>query len=345
MYQISEVLAHVFFFQALVQFLMEMKWNFVFLVHSNDNYGITSKDVFLTKAHRNKICIPVQKALTVDYADMATIDASAGAIIRELFQEISRGYEKSIVVVYLGNSRGAFHLLQNEDKQTKPVNYRIGWLFSQSVTNDLKAMRYIDNSQTYRFSVAQKHSDFQEFNTYFMNVLLNDTVPAFNEWKSEYINSLSCDIMKRECNSSLLNGQYHTISSLIDSVLTYAGLLYNLHNTVKCQNEGLCSAMQLELSKSEWYSNLNDLNFKATFPDEYLPEEYQSQTKILQLTPSGHIRLSPDSPLEVFKLPGLNTADTVRIFMSTIPHVTRFGQHTIFPCLSNMLNASHKLSC
>ena len=314
-----------------------MKWNFVFLVHSNDNYGTTSKDVFLTKAHRNKICIPVQKALTVEYANMATIDSSAGAIIRELFQEISRGYEKSIVVVYLGNSRGAFHLLQNEDKQTKPVNYRTGWLFSQSVTNDLKAMRYINNSQTYGFSVAQKHNAFHEFNTYFINVLLNDTVTAFNEWKSEYIHSLGCDIKKQECHSLLLNGQYHTISSLIDSVLTSAGLLYNLHNKTNCQNEGLCSAMQLELSKSEWYSTLNDLNLKATFPDDYLPEEYQSQTKILQFTPSGHIRLSPDSPLEVFKLPGLNTADTVRILMSTIPHVTHFEKHTRFMCLSALL--------
>ena len=328
------MLAHAFFFQALVQFLVEMKWNFVFLVHSNDNYGTTSKGVFLTKAHRNKICIPVQKALTVDYADMVTIDASAGAIIRELFQEVSRGYEKSIVVVYLGNPRGAFHLLQNEDTQTKPVNYRIGWLFSQSVTNDLKAMRYIDNNQTYGFSVAQKHSAFQEFNNRFMNVLRNETVTAFNEWKLEYINSLSCDITRQECHSSLLNGQYHTISSLIDSVLMYAGLLYNLHNTTNCQNKGLCSAMQHELSRSEWYSNLNDLNLKATFPDDYLPEEYQSQAKILQFTPSGHIRLSPDYPLEVFKLPGLNTADTVGILMSTISHL---GQHSRFLCLLHML--------
>ena len=284
-----------------------------------------SKDIFLSKAHTNKICIQLTEKLTVKYADTTTIDLSAEKIIKEIFQQIFRGYDKSILVVYLGSAKGAFYLLKNQANQHKPANSRISWLFSHGAVDDLKVSEYAHANQNNGFSVAYNPAAFHEFKTHFVDVLLNVTETSLSGLKEDFLNSVGCDISNNECQSLIHSSYNHPISSFVDSVLTSAGLLYNLHNKTCKGSAGLCFSMKDDLSKSTWYSDLNTLNFRATFTDDYLPVEYQSRNRTLQFTASKHMELSPDLPLEIFKVPRLSSFDLVSRFI----HLLTFRQGNV----------------
>lgn len=289
---------------------MQMKWNFVVLVYTDDEYGTTTRDILTSKFREYGICVPLEKSLKIKSVETSITRASAEMIITEIYKEISRGYRKSIVVVYLGYAKGAKHLIEQQKIANKPVGSQISWLFAQGVGLDPAVIHNTDFLQNYGVSIIHKPTDHDDFKNYLLKVFLNTTESPVN-LKSEYLSAINCaDSEPLEKCHSLSAGSFNFLSNFVDSVLLTVAMLKELHNQM-CTVDGLCISMQERLTNSKWYSVPNELNFKDKFTDDYLPEGYQSHGHKIRFTTDRYKELTDDTPLHVIRLP--NPFDTVRI--------------------------------
>ena len=285
-----------------------MKWNFIFLVHTDDEYGERTRDVFAEKSRENELCVYLEQKLNVKYAKTFETKDSAKSIIDEVYRHISKGYDKSMTIVYLGYAEGFMYLLEAVKNADKPAGSKISWLFSQGVGADARVTNMDYFAQTYGLAVSHRHVVHSDFKQFLTDVLQNKIDTPFAALKSEYLSAINCDSStvttchNFEQNNSIL------LSSFIDSVLVTMTMLKDLHAQT-CSTQGVCNDMKESLTYKRWYSLPSSINFRTKLSDSYLPKAYQTQDRSLHFTSDGHVEVNVDSPLEICRLP--DTSDTV----------------------------------
>ena len=291
-----------------MQFLVRMKWNFIFLVHTDDEYGVTTRDTFSEKSRENELCVHLEQTLNVKYANTSETTESAKVIINEVYKHISKGYDKSMSVVYLGYAEGLTHLLEAAENADKPAGSKISWIFSQGIGTDVRVIDTTDFSQTYGLAVSHGHLVHSDFKDYLIDVLQNKTYTPYADLKPEYLSAIGCDSSTVHMCHNLKQNNSNFLSSFIDSVLLTVTMLQDLHAQT-CQGLGLCDLMKETLVGKRWYSLPVDINFRTKLNETYLPKAYQSRDRNLHFTSNGHVGVNAASPLEIYSYPDL--LDTV----------------------------------
>ena len=314
----------------MIKFLVQLKWNFIFLIYTDDEYGERTKDKFTERAREKEICAHLEQTLTVKYATTAEIKASARYIINKVYRRISNGYHKSMVIVYLGYGEGFKHLLDAVKNADKPAGSKISWLFSRAVGTDSREVNMDYFQQTYGLAVTQNNFVHSDFNDYLNDVLQDKIDTHFNDLKSEYLSAINCDSSTIPTCHILKQNNSHFISNFIDSVLVSMTMLNDFHNRT-CTKQGLCNQMKESLANKWWLSSVPaGINFRTTLNDSYLPKAYQSIDRNLYFTIDGQLEVNEESPLEIYRLP--DPLDTVGL--SSFSHLLLKVFEKFFP---NML--------
>lgn len=287
--------------EAMVQFLVKMKWNFIFLIHTDDEYGERTRNNFSAKSRVYEICVHLDKKLKVKYAKTSETKDSAESIIDEVYNHISKGYDKSMTIVYLGYAEGFMHLLEAVKNADKPAGSKISWLFSRAVGADERVTNMNYFKQTSGLALSHRHEVHSDFKEFLMGVLQNKIVSPFAALKSEYLSAIKCESSLPTCHIFKENNTYF-LSTFIDSVLVTATMLKELHHKT-CSVQGVCNDMKESLADEWWYTNPNSINFRTQLNNSYLPKAYQSQDRILHFTRDGYIEVNADAPLEIYRLP------------------------------------------
>lgn len=120
----------------MVRTLNKLQMNFILLIHTNDEYGVSSSTEFSKLARSSGICIPY-----TGLPNKSSVDN-----IYKLMTNVS---SNSIAVVYLGSINGAVTLLSTEKAQlSRPSSLKISWMFQSALAEHDKFQQILRNSDT-----------------------------------------------------------------------------------------------------------------------------------------------------------------------------------------------------
>ncbi|CAE1138273.1 unnamed protein product [Acanthosepion pharaonis] len=89
---------------AIVALLEKLKWRYVGMIYSNNNYGAKAKELFLSSAQKNRICVPSPKSIE------ESSEKARSSEMENVLDELMKDQVK--IVVYFGTNSRVTDLIQ-----------------------------------------------------------------------------------------------------------------------------------------------------------------------------------------------------------------------------------------
>lgn len=89
---------------AIVALLEKLKWRYVGMIYSNNNYGAKAKELFLSSAQKNRICVPTPKSIE------ESSEKARSSEMENVLDELMKDQVK--IVVYFGTNSRVTDLVQ-----------------------------------------------------------------------------------------------------------------------------------------------------------------------------------------------------------------------------------------
>lgn len=241
-------------FQAITKMLSGIHWNFIVVVHTND--AAEEATEFIEIARASGICINFTGA-----PDESTVS--------RIFAVINLAYDKSLAVVYFGNSSGAEKIVRLS-KTARPYESRIHWVFTSKLAN-YPRVKEQPSSMDLIISVDLQESENTQFSSFFGNVMQNPQSSPLQELIQWY--RLAQDPTP----------EIHPYP-MVDTALSVVNSAKQVWDTQCYQYNSVrnCSVFQSALNNKMVQTIKAGVNVLERFDSRYLPTLYNKTLQYLQ---------------------------------------------------------------
>ncbi|KAK7102049.1 uncharacterized protein [Littorina saxatilis] len=264
--------------KAIVAILKELRWTFLAVVYTDDNYGVMGSQALREEASKANICIndsiPIGK------------DTDLNNVVAGLINTRNHAEGQSMAVVYIGEKDKAENLMFNVRSRK---SYGLHFIMSDSVSTntDVFDSGGVENGQNIALgslTLSPSSIVFQEFETY-LNKKYQDVKDGREQDQA----------IKAFLDSTIKPGEQYEqipfVPLVVSAVFALAEAARQAHLERCSGNTGVCDELATRVQHGDILDRLKDIqvDFGAMDPS-VAPAEYRQKGYVLEFNDNGDVK-------------------------------------------------------